>query len=301
MKTIRPMVVAMILLIAVVAGCGQPGGAGGQGDRSESLKALGYTGGAEEMSMAPVGRVAAAPAPTAQEQPLPGSQRMLTRRVSLMLESDDPRGLAEKAQRLTTAAGGHVESFSVMEMDQGPHCSLVLRLPADHLDAAVAELQSAAKKVRVENWTTDDVTSQVVDMAARVRALELTESELEKLLSESRSSKFDAGGIMQIFRELSNIRAQRESLQTSLAHLQDLVALSTIHLDVTPSAAVDRSGDSWALGETVQRAFRSLVSAAQAVTRGLIYFVVVWLPLLLGVALLAVLARGLWRRLRRAS
>jgi Domain of unknown function (DUF4349) len=164
--------------------------------------------------------------------------RQLVRSVSMSVESSDSNALAKEAEVLAASHGGYVESLEARQGQDGTHYKLVLRVSAGQLEAVVETLKSEASEVVTESWSTEDVTSQVVDMDAHTRALRLTEQQLEALLAESRTAGRDAEGIMAIFRELTSVREEREKVQGRLAAVKELVSLSRITVSIAPAELV---------------------------------------------------------------
>jgi hypothetical protein len=64
-----------------------------------------------------------------------------------------------------------------------------------------------------------------------------------------------------------------------------LADLATLRVTLIPSALQQAAG-TWDPGKTVSDAFAALVDVGQAVGDGVIWFVIVWLPAMVGLALL---------------
>src|SRR5262249_60272583 len=72
--------------------------------------------------------------------------------------------------------------------------------------------------------STQDVTSQVIDVAARLRSEQASVDRVRALLAQATS----IGEIVSIESELTQREADLESLESQQANLNDLTALSTI-------------------------------------------------------------------------
>jgi hypothetical protein len=215
--------------------------------------------------------------------------------------SNDTESLAAETQSLIRSSAGYVESLNATHGDDGTRYEMTLRVPVSTLDSAVNQLKSLATEVRSERRTSEDVTAQVVDLDARVRALELTEQQLEALLAESRSAGRDAQGIMAIFRELTTVREQRENIRGQLERIEDLVSLSKIQLQIVPLQSSPRLAFDWGFDESISNAVEMLQLSLKFLSTVVINAVVVVLPLvaLVGMVSLAVIkARKVLVRVR---
>lgn len=283
----------LALLVAALAagGCAQRRAAGPVPGPSDSAPA------AEVTRSAPGGDGAAGDAPAA------AAERKLVQTVEMTIEVADPEAAAEVVEEAAEAGGGFVERLDLQRRGELPWISMTLRVPAASLEEVLEAIRTVATRVERQSMAVEDVTARYVDLDARVRTLRRAEEELEALLGESRSRGAKAEEILAVYREVTQIRSQRESLEGQLRALSRQVDLSTIQLRLTPQASAQPlTGTPWRPGETFHDAVRSLLTALRGFADVAIYAVVVLLPVLLLLALpvwaLYRLAR--WRRGRRS-
>ena len=255
---------------------------------------------ATQVRFAPPGAAAAAENDVSLSVPT----RKLIRTVDLELRVDDPDTVAESVRRLTEETGGYVSEINAYRVEGLLHYSISIRVPVDELDAIMVRLKSLAVKVQREHLRTEDVTRQFVDLEAHLRTLQLTETELQALLSEARTRGSKADDIMTIYGYLTEIRTNIEKLQGQLNALANLAAYSTVNLELAPTeAARPLAGDAWRPLETARSSTRALVGALKGLIDLAIFLVIVVLPIGLVLGLAAWLAiKGLkraWRRVRR--
>lgn len=249
------------------------------------------------------GEAKAAPAGMPLENRAPAIPRKLIRTVDLQLEVRDTEEVAAKVQTLATQLGGYVSGSNGQRRDNLMYYSLTLRVPVDRLDEALKAIRGLAVRVNHEHQQVDDVTDQYIDLDARMRTLEATETELRALLAESRQRARKVSEIMEVYQELIEVRSQIEEIRTQLNSFDKLAAFSTINLELVPTEAakpvVDE--DEWHPGETLRGSARTLVSSLRWLVDALIYTAVVLLPIGLVVAAVVLGIRWLWRRLRRIT
>lgn len=165
--------------------------------------------------------------------PQPASNRAVITTGTISITVDTPSTAAEKAVRITDAAGGHVDGRNEHPSTGGDPgtAQLVLRIPSAKLDAALAELK---KLGRVENvsLSTQDVTGQSQDLGARITALTTSVDRLVQLMSRATTT----ADLISIETALSDRQATLESLQAQKRGLDDQVDLATLTVELGTAA-----------------------------------------------------------------
>lgn len=295
----------LLLILAVialfVAGC-----AGGAPARQASAP--------QEMpapaaTMAPMAAEASG-APVAKDQvPTENIQegRKVVYNANMALVVQDTEAAAKQIDDLAQSLGGYIATMNAYRgMNNLLIYDITLRIPAERFDAARAALRGLALRVDNENINTDDVTDQYYDIDARLKTLRATETELVALLKETRERGGKVEDIMSIYRELTNVQAEIESLQGQLNRLDKLVALSTITINVRPDElATPIIEETWRPLETLRNSFSTLIDVLRNLLDVVIYLIVVVLPVLLLLAIPVILVlfvlRWIIRRLQARS
>ena len=116
-----------------------------------------------------------------------------------------------------------------------------LRIPSDDFDAAMTDLADLGK-VTASTRKAQDVTGEVIDTRARIRAQEQSLARVEVLFSRAE----DIRDIVAIEAQLSRRQAELDSLTGQLAYLEDQAALSTItvYLEQAPEKPAPSDGRS---------------------------------------------------------
>ncbi len=210
----RGAAAAACALALVLAGCGGTG-----------------TSGSDSAEMAPdmAAPEAAPESVTGSGTTVEDTPREVIRNADISLRVDDVRVAVTSAAEIAKAAGGRVAGESLSAQGESYYGNLTLRVPADRLDAVLAEL-GALGDVQSVNVTAEDVTAQAVDLDARIAALETSIARLQQLLSQATTTK----DIIDIESELTARQAELDSLNAQRAALSDAVALSTVYVSVTP-------------------------------------------------------------------
>lgn len=205
--------------------------------------------------------------------------------------------LASATQQIT-ALGGYASGSQRSGDGESDQASVTFRIPAAKWDEALAGLRTLGTKVLAERTGTDDVTDQVVDLGARIRNLQATETALQSIMARATEIK----DVLAVQAELTSVRGQIEQLTAQKKNLEQQAAMST--LTVTFSLKPDpilTSQTQFDPGSQVDQAVASLVGVLQAVASAGIWFAIVWLPILIALGILAMIVIWVVRRFNRSS
>ncbi|MFB6610561.1 DUF4349 domain-containing protein [Agromyces sp. NPDC056379] len=157
---------------------------------------------------------------------------------------DDPIAAAQSTADIADASGGRVDSRSETPGTdtQTPSARLTLRIPADELEAVVADLRELGTVTSVSMDATD-VTAQRQDLDARIEALTASVDRLRELLGAATSIT----DLIAIESELTTRQAELDSLTQQRDALVDQVDYSTLGVDLVTEAQAPAAvpGDFW--------------------------------------------------------
>lgn len=215
----------------------------------------------------------------------------------------DTRAAADAIAATATAAGGYVESLSLTGTEM-PDASvsgvardglvvsagslppsgawITLRVPADGLAATVESL-GALGEVTASQVDRRDVTSEAVDLRARVASLETSVTRLTELMGQSASTS----DLIAAESALSQRQAELESLRQQLAFLDGQVDMSTLTVNLVEKTTAAAAPDPAGFGDGLAAGWNGLIATLNGVVIG-VGFLLPWL----GVA--AVVAVAVW-------
>jgi anti-sigma factor RsiW len=179
----------------------------------------------------------------------------------------------------------------------GRTLTATLRVPADQLDATLAEVKTLGR-VESESQGGQDVTSQYVDLEARLGNARNTEDRLTDLL-RNRTGKLS--DVLAVEQELDRVRGEIEQMEAERKNMAKQVSYATLNatitedykaqLQVVPPSTATRISNAAVDG------YRSMVDGVVS----LALFVLSTGPsLLLWGAILFFPARFAWKKLRRS-
>jgi hypothetical protein len=219
--------------------------------------------------------------------------RMVTRQAYLVLYvKDQAAGLAALQEIIQTQRGLVIESANTLVTGGYSNIVVTFRVPATAFEETIAQVKALGTRVGSEKITSSDVTASYIDLDARLRNLELTETELQDLLKAAQERGDTAADILAIYQSLSEIRGQIEQLRGEKSLLEESVAMAEFEVTLAPEGTVP----GFMPGQILSDAWTQLGLVLQRAATGLIYGLVFLLPLLpiLGIVFLV------WRAYRRA-
>ncbi|MCV7361953.1 DUF4349 domain-containing protein [Mycolicibacterium neworleansense] len=228
-----------------------------------------------------------APAPEGgaglKEAPVPTEvKRDIVKTASMSITTGNPTAVADKAVSLAADAGGRVDSRSE---DAGSssgraHIALALRVPAAKLEGTLDEFKKLGTVQTVE-VRAEDVTSQRVDLDARIKALQTS---VDRLLGIMRDAK-DPEALVKAEDALSQRQADLDSLRAQRTQLGDQIDYSTVNLDITAEQIGGPAPQYQGFWGQVERGWHGLVSVAS----GAVMLFGLLLPWLAAVVIAAVI------------
>jgi hypothetical protein len=235
---------------------------------------------------------------------LPAGQeeRFVVYSGTIVLTVQDAGQAAIDIAALAAQQGGYVANSNLYLQGGVRRGTIVIRVPAEKYQDTLAALRALAVRVEKEMTNSEDVTQEYTDLRARKVNLEHTERALQKLLDE-RLKVGRTQDILEVYRELSNVRGQIEQLEGRLRYLANLAAMSTISIELVPDVLqqpVATTG--WEPQGIAKSALQALVSALQVLGTLAIWAVIFLLPLAIVVLIpLWVLVRFVYRVFRRRA
>lgn len=213
---------------------------------------------------------------------LPTQERVIIQSASLTLIVSDTETALEEITSIVNGMGGYVANSSAHRDSGQLRASLAVRVPANRLEEAMTQLEALAVRVESRRTSSDDVTEEYTDLNARLKNLELTERELQELLTEIRENTKSAEDVLAVYNRLTQIREEIERIKGRINYLSQLSAMATVTLTLIPDALAQPVVEpGWRPEATLRNASRSLVSTLRFLADALIWVIVLILPVLL--------------------
>jgi len=166
----------------------------------------------------------------------PVAQRAVISTATVSLTSDDVADARFDVQKLVDQYRGEVAEEQTEGGEDMRRSRMVIRIPSGEFDRAVAAFEKVGA-LESSTRKSEDVTTKVIDTAARIRAQEESLQRVEVLLARATSIR----DIVAIEAQLTRRQADLDSLKSQQAFLADQTSLSTItvHIERTKKPGKD--------------------------------------------------------------
>ncbi|HBL39361.1 TPA: hypothetical protein DDZ10_01690 [Candidatus Uhrbacteria bacterium] len=214
--------------------------------------------------------------------------------IDLLVSStpDTQVALADLAKRL----GGFVRDASTYErIDKVLYGQAVLRIPVASFEATLSDIRALGLRVQSERVTGTDVTEQFADLEAQLRNARAEEQAYLALLGRAGS----VGDLLQVQRELSNVRGRIEHMEGRKTYLENQTDLATITVSLSEKPSLIAPTSDFRFVDTIKEALQTLVVAFQEIVRGAVWIVVLGIGIALPAGLIAWGIYRLYKHSRR--
>jgi Domain of unknown function (DUF4349) len=233
--------------------------------------------------------------PVLYDPSTPNLQIIKTGTLSLQVDGLDT-ALANATQRIT-AVGGYTSGSQRQGDGDKSTASVTCRIPAQRWDDALVALRGLATKVLGEQTQSEDVTTKIVDLSARITNLQATELALQGIMLKATK----ISDILAVQAQLTDTRGQIEQAIGERKHLTEQAAFSTLTVSYSlKEQAVVATTKNFDPAAEVDRASANLVEVFQSLATAGIWFGIVWLPILVGLGVIGLVLASILRRALRS-
>lgn len=159
------------------------------------------------------------------EKPQEVEQKII-KTAQLEFETKDLDAAHVKIQELVNQLKGYVQDDKSGKNYQQLYRTVTVRLPSQNFQSFIEGISEGVEYFDRKDITRQDVTEEFVDLEARLKAKRELENRYLDLLKKAKNVK----EMLEIERELSNIREEIEAKQGRLNYLKNKVSLSSITL-----------------------------------------------------------------------
>jgi len=225
----------------------------------------------------------------------PNLQIIKTGTLALQVDGLDA-ALANATQKIASL-GGYTGGSQRQGDGDKASASVIYRIPAQRWVDALVVLRGLATKVLGEQTQSEDVTTKIVDLSARITNLQATEQALQGIMLKATK----ISDILAVQTQLTETRGQIEQATAERKHLTEQAAFSTLTVTYgLKEQAVVATTKQFDPATEVDRASAKLVKGFQSLETAGIWFGIVWLPILVGLAVIGLLLVLILRRFVRS-
>ncbi|KYG72000.1 uncharacterized protein DUF4349 [Roseivirga ehrenbergii] len=178
----------------------------------------------------------------------------------------------------------NVTNQSRNDSDRRLDAYFTIRVPQDQFNNLFDGLKPFAKKIEHQSLNQQDVTEQFIDVETRLKNRKALEARYLELLKKANN----VNDMLNIERQLNQVRSEIESQEGRLKYLNDQVDMSTIQLnayEVKPYVYEPENQDNFG-----QRILKSLANGWAGLINGIMWIIGLW-PLFLVVGLVVLVVK----------
>jgi hypothetical protein len=229
---------------------------------------------------------------------LPANGPRIIRTAQLSLTTKEFDKARAQLEVILKRHRGYVGELKVNDTTgSGRTLTATLRIPADQLDAALTEVKTLGR-VEAESQSGQDVTSQYVDLQARLSNARNTEQRLTDLL-RNRTGKLS--DVLEVEQELDRVRGEIEQMEAERKNMSNQVSYATLNAtiaeDYKAQLQVVPPSTSTRLRNAAVEGYRSM---ADGVVSLALFLLSTGPSLLLWGVVLFLPARLIWKKVRRS-
>lgn len=235
----------------------------------------------------------------AADTALPAAEeRKLVRTASLTIRTSAFESDLALVQQLAQQAGGYVSDlyqYGDVQNGRDRSASISLRIPADKLDEFLSGIEGVGR-VTDRSESVTDMTLQYTDNAARLETLRGKKARLDELLLKAE----DVSDLIEIESAIADTVYQIESYERIQRDIDRRVEMSDVYVSLMEETPADSAADTeMGLGQRMAAGLRASLEGLGGFLRDMLVFVVMCLPVLIPVAVIAVVVWLVVRRRKR--
>jgi len=155
---------------------------------------------------------------------------MVIRNLTLVIVTKEFDAARAKLDDLLRQSQGYAERLNARgEAGSARSLSAMLRIPVAQVDSVMAELKKLGR-VMDESQNSSEITSQYVDLVARINNARNSEQRLLGLLRERAGNLKD---VVEMEREISSVRENIERMEAQQKDLNGKVQFASIQLEIS--------------------------------------------------------------------
>lgn len=212
--------------------------------------------------------------------------------AELNIRVQDVAAAADQIIALSNVNGGYTVSSHIYGEDQTVSGRLSIKVPQANLVSVIASIANMGE-VTDKTITTQDVTEEYYDSEARLKVLQAKEERLLGLMDQAANIT----EIISIENELSKTRSEIEVLSGRLQYLTNATTYSLINITLGQGLPGTIQAPQGTLGRSWQ-GFVSSISGLINFASGTVVFLFTALPWLAVLAILFLLGRYVYRKIR---
>ncbi len=163
-------------------------------------------------------------APTTAQKISEKVERKLVKEGRVEFETDNLNSTRKIIFEAVKKYKGYVSSDQEFKSPSRKSNTIIIRVPADYFDKLLIDATKGVEKFDSKEINVKDVTEEFLDIQARLKAKKALEQRYIELLKKARN----VNEILEIEKQIGQLRSEIESIEGRLNYLQNRVSFSTL-------------------------------------------------------------------------
>ncbi len=220
----------------------------------------------------------------------------------IMIESTEYDESVRKLKDLISLNNGYV--FSSQQYDgndddeyDNKNSHYVIKVPSERFDSFMSSSGDIGDLIE-KSEEKEDVTTQYMDIEARLKTLKVQEDRLIAILEKSDNLE----NILELEKELADVRYEIESFEANKRNLDNHVSYSTINVNIREiKIAKEYKEKPISFGEKLGYAFSDSISNAGMFLEGLVLLIVAIFPFLIFIAIMVLIIVFIFKKVKKTN
>jgi hypothetical protein len=184
------------------------------------------------------------------------TDRKIIRTGDVRFKTSDLNQTRQAIVQAVQTLKGYVSEESQSGYNTTAEMRLTVRIPSQGFDSLMNVLNTYAIYFDTKNIHSQDVTEEFIDVVARIKTKKELETQYTTLLKKAQNIK----EIMEVERELNNVRTEIESAEGRLRYLSNQTSFSTLNITIYKELMHKVGGGFWSrLGDSFAEGWYGLL------------------------------------------
>jgi hypothetical protein len=211
-------------------------------------------------------------------------ERKLIKTGSVSFETPDLAETQQKVRGAITKYGGYISSDSEYKSYDRITNTIEIRVPNKDFDNLLNDIVSGIERLDDKTISVQDVTEEYLDAAARIKTKKELELRYHELLKEAKT----VTEMLEIEKQIGDLRTEIESIEGRLKFLQDQVTLSTLTVTFYQRIPEDKKWDGQ-FAKSVKSGWHNLIYFFLALIH-------IWPFIVIGIIVLIIVRRSMRKK-----
>ncbi|TJZ63231.1 DUF4349 domain-containing protein [Sphingobacterium olei] len=210
--------------------------------------------------------------PSVENHPTPSRGKKIIRTGTISIESKDIKSGKKRLDEYVKKFEGYYEQESTKNISDLINYILVVRIPFNHFDAFLSNIENGEDKITQKHVQSQDVSIQYYDTEARLKSKQAALVRYIQLLNQAKNVK----DILEIQEQIRLIQEEIDSQESVLRSLKDQIGYSTVSINLFEYQA-NLSIGSNSFGSKIKDAFSFSLNLLESIFLAFISLWPIWI------------------------